>query len=52
MGDLRKVQIWVGWVVIGFSLVSLFMGQVNPHTITGLAVGASLLAFAVLRPKK
>lgn len=52
MGDLRKVQIWVGWVVIGFSLMLLFMGQVNPPTITGLAVGASLLAFAVLRPKK
>jgi hypothetical protein len=52
MGDLRKVQIWVGWIVIGFSLVLRFMGQITPQTITGLAIGASLLAFAVLRPKK
>ena len=52
MGDLRKVQIWVGWIVIGFSLVLIFMGDVTPQTITGLAVGASLLAFAILRPGK
>jgi hypothetical protein len=52
VGDLQKVQIYVGWGVIGVSLLLMFLGMVNPQTITGLAVGVSLLAFAVLKPKK
>jgi hypothetical protein len=52
MNDLDKAQFFGGWIILGSSLVLILFGQRGLATYGGLAIGAGVLAFVMLRYRK